>query len=114
MTGHFDTVSTCAMKFSVRAGTAPCFGRVGLVDAFMRRIGDFSIVIIATPLLPSAGKLVSQSILVSVGRKTVLVGVTHNKLVSRRTVYSMLTRQGSLFITLSMFRRRPLSRGSSL
>lgn len=90
------------------------FDRIMPISSLKEHIGDFDIVIITAPLLPSTYHLISKEMLMKLKEGAALVNIARGGLIDEPALCDFLRERPDVFAALDVFESEPLDQASPL
>ncbi|MCE9256768.1 hypothetical protein K0G60_04910 [Bacteroides fragilis] len=91
-----------------------CFDRIKPISSLKEYIGDFDIIIITAPLLPSTYHLVSKEMLMKLKEEAIVVNIARGGLIDEPALCDFLQKRPDVFAALDVFESEPLDPASPL
>ena len=100
--------------FDIHTNETVGFDHMALTDTLSERVGEFDVVVVTAPLLPSTKGLISRRVLCSMKEGAVLVNIARGGLIDERAMSEVLSDRKDLFAALDVFESEPLGEESPL
>lgn len=100
--------------FDIHTNDTPGFDNMVLTQTLNERIGDFDILVITAPLMPSTRGLISREVLTSMKHNSVLVNIARGGLIDEQAMCDVLSERKDIFAALDVFEIEPLPYDSPL
>ena len=111
---RFQALGTETTGFDIHNNKTPHFDKMQLIAELEEQVGNYDIVIITAPLLPSTKGLISRKILGKLKRDAVLVNIARGGLIDEDAMCEVLAERKDLFAALDVFVQEPLPEDSPL
>lgn len=111
---RFQAFGVEIVGFDVHMNETPYFDKMQLTNQLVERIGEYDIVIITAPLLPSTKGLISRKVLCGLKEEAVLVNIARGGLIDEDALCEILAERKDLFAVLDVFVQEPLPAESLL
>ena len=111
---RFKALGAETAGFDIHTNATTGFDCMALTETLCERIGEFDIVIVTAPLLPSTKGLISRSVLSKLKENAVLVNIARGGLIDEQAMCEILSERNDLYAALDVFEVEPLSERSSL
>ena len=111
---RFQVFGAKTVGFDIHTNETPFFHKMELTSSLRKMIGDFDVVVITAPLLPSTLHLISYEMLMSMKKNAVLVNIARGGLVDEPSMIDCLQKRSDLFAILDVFDSEPLIEDSQL
>lgn len=90
------------------------FHQMALIEDIKSRIGEFDVVVVTVPLLPSTIGLVNDEVLMGMKENAVIVNIARGGVIDQQALINVLSQRPDLFAALDVFEEEPLSSCSPL
>lgn len=100
--------------FDIHTNGTPNFDNMALTDMLRERVGEFDVVVVTAPSLPSTRGLISPDVLKSMKSGAVLVNISRGELIDEHGICEVLAKRKDLFAALDVFETEPLAANSPL
>lgn len=100
--------------FDIHTNNTPWFDSMKQITALNECIGEFDVVVVTAPLLPSTRGLISREVLNKLKQDAVLVNIARGGLIDEKAMCEVLNIRKDLFVALDVFETEPLERASPL
>lgn len=100
--------------FDIHTNNTPWFDSMMQTIALNECIGEFDVVVVTAPLLPSTHGLISRKVLNNMKQNAVLVNIARGGLIDEHALCDVLTQREDLFAALDVFEQEPLPEYSML
>lgn len=111
---RFQAFGATTTGFDIHTNNILYFDSIELTSTLKERIGEFDVVVITAPLIPSTHHLISRNVLESMKKNAILVNVARGGLIDEDAMYEVLTIRKDLFAALDVFDSEPLAKESPL
>lgn len=105
---RFHVFNTEITGFDIHTNPLPLFENMELISSLKERIGNFDIIIITAPLLPSTYHLFSSEVLFNIKTNAVLVNIARGGLIDEQSLCDFLQKRQDVFAALDVFEVEPL------
>lgn len=100
--------------FDIHTNETAGFDYMALTDTLCERVGEFDVIVITAPLLPSTRGLISRKMLCLMKEGAVLVNIARGGLIDEQAMCEVLEERKDLFAALDVFEAEPLAEDSPL
>ena len=100
--------------FDIHTNETPGFDAMALTQTLNERIGDYDVLVITAPLMPSTRGLISREVLTSMKHNSVLVNIARGGLIDEEAMCDVLSVRKDIFAALDVFEQEPLQQDSLL
>lgn len=100
--------------FDIHTNNTPWFDSMMQTTALNECIGEFDVVVVTAPLLPSTRGLISREVLNKLKQNAVLVNIARGGLIDEEAMCDVLVQRKDLFAALDVFEQEPLPECSTL
>lgn len=111
---RFQAFGAETTGFDVHTNTTPHFDKMQLTNRLFELIGEYDIVVVTAPLLPSTKGIISREVLNGLKENAVLVNIARGGLIDEEALCETLLKRKDLFVALDVFVQEPLPKYSSL
>lgn len=111
---RFRAFGAVTTGFDVHTNETIGFDYMALTETLSKRVGEFDVVVVTAPLLPSTRGLISRKVLSSIKEGAVLVNIARGGLIDEKAMCEVLAERKDLFAALDVFETEPLSEDSPL
>lgn len=111
---RFQAFGAKIIGFDIHTNTPPFFDKMELTSSLKEMIGEFDIIVVTAPLLPSTLHLISREELMSMKMNAVLVNIARGGLIDESNMCECLLKRPDLFAALDVFETEPLTKDSQL
>lgn len=100
--------------FDIHVNATDGFDKMALIETLSVCVGEFDVVVVTAPLLPSTRGLINRDILSSMKGGAMLVNIARGGLIDELAMCDVLAERKDLFAALDVFETEPLSQESPL
>lgn len=100
--------------FDIHTNETEGFDHMALTETLCEQVGEFDVVVVTAPLLPSTRGLISRKVLCSMKDGAVLVNIARGGLIDEQAMCEVLAERKDLFAALDVFETEPLNEDSPL
>lgn len=111
---RFQALDAETTGFDIHTNATPFFDKMQLTDNLENAIGEYDIIIVTAPLLPSTKGLISRKVLHNLKENAILVNIARGGLIDERAMCDVLKEREDVFAALDVFEREPLPEDSPL
>lgn len=111
---RFRALETETTGFDIHTNATPFFDKMQLTDNLENAIGEYDIIVVTAPLLPSTKGLISRKVLHNLKENAILVNIARGGLIDERAMCDVLKKRKDVFAALDVFEREPLPEDSPL
>lgn len=111
---RFRAFGASTTGFDIHTDKTLGFDRMVLTDTLKELVGEFDIVIVTAPLLPSTRGIISRDILSAMKSNAMIVNIARGGLIDEQAMCEVLTERKDLFAALDVFETEPLVQDSPL
>lgn len=111
---RFKALGAVTTGFDIHTNETPGFDYMALTSALKDRIGEFDVVVITAPLLPSTQGLINREVLNSLKVDTVLINIARGGLIDESALCDFLMNRKDVYAALDVFEIEPLALDSPL
>lgn len=90
------------------------FDNMRFISSLENEIGEYDVVIVTAPLLPSTTHLISREIIKGMKENSILVNISRGALIDEDSLCEILTERKDLYVALDVFEKEPLPKESPL
>lgn len=111
---RFQALGAETTGFDIHTNDTVGFHNMALTETLHDKIGDFDILILTAPLLPSTRGLVDRRILEAMKGDSVIVNIARGPLIDEPSLIDVLSKRKDIFAALDVFEEEPLNIDSPL
>lgn len=111
---RFKVFGTEITGFDIQAIDSPYFDYMLQPDKIESQVGNFDIIVVTAPLLPSTRGMISHGVLQNLKENAVLVNIARGGLIDENAMCEVLSERKDLFAALDVFTQEPLPATSPL
>ena len=111
---RFQAFGAETTGFDVHTHETVGFHSMALTETFQESIGEFDVVVITAPLLPSTRGLISREVLKSMKVNAVIINIARGGLVDQQALIEVFLQRPDLYAALDVFEEEPLPFSSPL
>lgn len=111
---RFHALDAETTGFDIHTNATPFFDKMQLTDNLENAIGEYDIIVVTAPLLPSTKGLISRKVLHNLKENAILVNIARGGLIDERAMCDVLKEREDVFAALDVFEREPLPEDSPL
>ena len=111
---RFKVFGAESTGFVIHENETPYFYHMALTETLKERVGEFDVVVMTAPLLPSTKGLISREVLMAMKKDAVLVNIARGGLIDEQAMCEVLAERTDLFAVLDVFEQEPLAEDSPL
>lgn len=111
---RFQAFGAETIGFDIHTNETIGFDYMALTETLSKRVGEFDVVVVTTPLLPSTRGLISRDVLCAMKEGAVLVNIARGGLIDEKAMCEVLAERKDLFAALDVFETEPLNEESPL
>lgn len=100
--------------FDIHTSKTIGFDYIELTDTLCEHVGEFDVVVVTAPLLPSTRGIISREVMIHMKQNAILVNIARGGLIDEHAMCEVLTQRKDLFAALDVFEHEPLSENSML
>lgn len=100
--------------FDIHTNATPFFDKMQLTDNLENAIGEYDIIVVTAPLLPSTKGLISRKVLQNLKENAILVNIARGGLIDEMAMCDVLKEREDVFAALDVFEQEPLPMDSPL
>ena len=111
---RFKALETETTGFDIHTNATPFFDKMQLTDNLENAIGEYDIIVVTAPLLPSTKGLISRKVLHNLKENAILVNIARGGLIDEMAMCDVLKEREDVFAALDVFEQEPLPMDSPL
>lgn len=111
---RFQALGAETTGFDIHTNETVGFNHMALTSTLKDHIGEFDVVVITAPLLPSTQGLISHKVLNSLKADSMLVNISRGGLIDESALYDFLKKRNDVYAALDVFEIEPLPSDSPL
>lgn len=111
---RFQAFGAVTTGFDIHTNFTPFFAHMALTETLIDCVGEFDVVVVTAPLLPSTKGLISREVLKAMKENAVLVNIARGGLIDQQSMVEVLQERKDLFAALDVFEMEPLEADSPL
>lgn len=111
---RFQVFGADTIGFDIHTNETVNFDHMALTETLKERVGEFDVVVLTAPLLPSTKGLISREVLLAMKKNAVLINIARGGLIDEQSMCQVLTVRKDLFVVLDVFETEPLAENSPL
>lgn len=111
---RFRAFGAVTTGFDIHTNETEGFDHMALTETLCERVGEFDVVVVTAPLLPSTRGLISRKVLRSMKEGAMLVNIARGGLIDEQAMCEVLAERKDLFAALDVFETEPLNEDSML
>ena len=111
---RFQAFGAETTGFDVHTHETVGFHHMALTETLQECIGEFDVVVITAPLLPSTRGLISREVLKSMKENAVIINIARGGLVDQQALIEVFLQRPDLYAALDVFEEEPLPLSSPL
>lgn len=111
---RFQAFGAETTGFDIHTNETVGFDHMALTDTLREHVGEFDVVVVTAPLLPSTRGLISREVLCAMKKDAVLVNIARGGLIDEQAMWEVLAERKDLFAALDVFETEPLAEDSPL
>ena len=111
---RFQALGAETTGFDIHTNETVGFNHMALTSTLKERIGEFDVVVITAPLLPSTQGLVSREVMNSLKTDSMLVNIARGGLIDEPALCDFLKSRKDVYAALDVFEVEPLPSDSLL
>lgn len=111
---RFQAFGAETTGFDVHTHETVGFHHMALTETLQECIGEFDVVVITAPLLPSTRGLISREVLKSMKVNAVIINIARGGLVDQQALIEVFLQRPDLYAALDVFEEEPLPLSSPL
>lgn len=111
---RFQAFGAETTGFDIYTNETVGFDHMALTDTLRECVGEYDVVVVTAPLLPSTRGLINREILMAMQQDAVLVNIARGGLIEQQVMYEVLSERKDLFAALDVFEDEPLTADNPL
>ena len=111
---RFQAFGAETTGFDIHTNETAGFDYIALTETLRERVGEFDVVVVTAPLLPSTRGLINREVLCAMKENAVLVNIARGGLINEQAMCEVLAERKDLFAALDVFETEPLAENSPL
>lgn len=111
---RFQAFGAETTGFDIHTNVTIGFDHMALTNTLCQRVGEFDVVVVTAPLLPSTRGLISRKVLCSMKEGATLVNIARGGLIDEKAMCEVLAERKDLYAALDVFQTEPLAEESPL
>lgn len=111
---RFQAFEAETTGFDIHTNETVGFHHMALTETIKKDIGNFDVIVITAPLLPSTKGLISHETLIAMKENAIIVNIARGGLINQQALIDVLSQRADLFAALDVFEEEPLSLSSPL
>lgn len=111
---RFQALGAETTGFDIHTNETVGFNHMALTSTLKEHIGEFDVVVITAPLLPSTHGLVSREVMNSLKTDSMLVNIARGGLIDEPALCDFLKSRKDVYAALDVFEVEPLPKDSAL
>lgn len=111
---RFQALGAKTTGFDIHVNDTIGFNNMALTETLYDKIGEFDILILTAPLLPSTKGIIDRRILETMKNDSVIVNIARGALIDEPSLIDVLSKRKDIFAALDVFEEEPLSIDSPL
>lgn len=111
---RFHAFGAETVGFDIHTNETLGFDYMALIETLKESVGEFDIIVVTAPLLPSTKGLVSCEVLQAMKKSAVLINIARGGLIDEPAMCEILKERRDLFAVLDVFETEPLPKHSPL
>lgn len=111
---RFQAFGAETTGFDIHTNETVGFDHMALTETLGEFVGEFDVVVVTAPLLPSTRGLISREVLMAMQQDAVLVNIARGGLIDQQAMYEVLSERKELFAALDVFENEPLTADNPL
>lgn len=111
---RFQAFGAVTTGFDIHTNETVGFDQMALTETLRECVGEFDVVVVTAPLLPSTRGLISREVLMAMQQDAVLVNIARGGLIDQQAMYEVLSERKDLFAALDVFENEPLTADNPL
>lgn len=111
---RFQAFGAETTGFDIHTNETIGFDYMALTETLSKCVGEFDVVVVTAPLLPSTRGLISRKVLCAMKEGAVLVNIARGGLIDEKAMCEVLAERKDLFAALDVFETEPLNEESPL
>lgn len=111
---RFQAFGAETTGFDIHTNETVGFDHMALTETLRECVGEYDVVVVTAPLLPSTRGLINCEILMAMQQDAVLVNIARGGLIDQQAMYEVLSERKDLFAALDVFENEPLTADNPL
>ena len=111
---RFQAFGAETTGFEIHTNETVGFDHMALTETLRECVGEYDVVVVTAPLLPSTRGLINREILMAMQQDAVLVNIARGGLIDQQAMYEVLSERKDLFAALDVFENEPLTADNPL
>lgn len=111
---RFQAFGAETTGFDIHTNETIGFDHMALTATLRERVGEFDMVVVTAPLLPSTRGLISREVLMAMKQDATFVNIARGGLIDEQAMCEVLAERKDLFAALDVFETEPLAEDSPL
>ena len=111
---RFQAFGAETTGFDIHTNETVGFDHMALTETLRECVGEYDVVVVTAPLLPSTRGLINREILMAMQQDAVLINIARGGLVDQQAMYEVLSERKDLFAALDVFENEPLTADNPL
>lgn len=111
---RFQAFAAETTGFDIHTNKTVGFDHMALTETLHDRVGEFDVVVVTAPLLPSTRNLINRPVLMAMKLGAILVNIARGGLIDEQALCEILIERKDLFAALDVFENEPLPNNSKL
>lgn len=111
---RFQSMGAETTGFDIHKNETVGFHHMALTETFKMYAGEFDVIVVTAPLLPSTVGLISREVLMEMKESAMLVNIARGGLIDQQALIDVLFQRPDLFAALDVFEEEPLPASSPL
>lgn len=111
---RFQAFGAETTGFDIHTNETVGFDHMALTETLRECVGEYDVVVVTAPLLPSTRGLINREILMAMQQDAVLVNIARGGLIEQQVMYEVLSERKDLFAALDVFEDEPLTADNPL
>lgn len=111
---RFQSMGAETTGFDIHKNETVGFHHMALTETFKMYAGEFDVIVVTAPLLPSTVGLISREVLMEMKESAMLVNIARGGLIDQQALIDVLFQRPDLFAALDVFEEEPLPDSSPL
>lgn len=99
---RFQAFGAETTGFDIHTNDTSGFNHMDLTENFRGRVGEFDVVVVTAPLLPSTRGLISREVLLTMKQNAILVNIARGGLIDEQAMCEVLDERKDLFAALDV------------
>lgn len=111
---RFQSLGAETTGFDIHTNPTIGFNSMAKTESLSEKIGEYDIVVLTAPLLPSTKGLIDKHILESLKTNSIIVNIARGALIDELALIEVLSKRKDIFAALDVFEEEPLKTDSLL